>query len=158
MVKEAGIRTAVPDPVRNRRMEKLTEEERRALRSAKRTTRSQSGRALMRQRGELCERTFVHVLDYGGARRTTLRGRENIFKRYRIQAAGANLSLLLRHLSGIGTLKQTWAASARALIALLLALLGVLRRQLLDSWVSPATTGPKAHEVTLARSGLSRTT
>ena len=104
----AGIRTPIADPVRNRRLNKLPAAERRALR-----------RALMRRRGELGERSFVHVLDYGGARRTPLRGRENIPKRYRIQAAGANLALLLRHVGGIGTLKQSWAASQRALLALL---------------------------------------
>lgn len=153
-LQEAGIRTAVADPVRNRRMEKLTEAERRSLRHAKRTTRSRSGRALMRRRGELCERTFVHVLDYGGARRTTLRGRENIFKRYLLQAACANLSLLLRHLSGIGTLKQTWAASARALAALTLALLALLRRSLRDWWAHPATRNPHAQQLTPLRSGL----
>lgn len=138
-LQETGIRTAVADPVRNRRLEKLTDEERRALRNAKRTTRSKSGRALMRRRGELCERSFVHVLDYGGARRTTLRGLENIFKRYLVQAACANLSLLLRHLSGIGTLKQTWAASGQALAALTLVMLAFLRRLLWSWWIQPAT-------------------
>ena len=153
-LQQAGIRTAVADPVRNRRVEKLTEEERRALRHAKRTTRSQSGRALMRRRGELCERTFVHVLDYGGARRTTLRGRENIFKRYLLQAACANLSLLLRHLSGIGTLKQTWAASTRALAARTVTLLAFLRRALRDWWAQPATKSPSAQEPTHLCAGL----
>ncbi len=129
-LQQRGMRTAIADPVRNRRMDKLTARERRALRRATRTTRSKSGRALMRRRGELGERSFVHVLDYGGARRTTLRGRENILKRYRIQAACANLALLLRHLSGIGTLKQSWAASTRALLALLLAIRTLLYRLL----------------------------
>jgi hypothetical protein len=73
----------------------------------------------MRRRGESVERSFVQVLDYGGARRTTLRGWENIRKRYVVQAACANLALLLRHVVGIGTLKQTWAASEEALQALL---------------------------------------
>jgi transposase len=122
-----GMRTAVADPVRHRRKDKLAPAARRALACAQRTTRSRSGRALMRKRGELSERSFVHVLDYGGARRTTLRGRENILKRYRIQAAAANLALLMRHLWGIGTLKQTWAAAKRALLALLLAILGIVR-------------------------------
>lgn len=112
-----GIRTGIADPVRNRRWDKLSAAARRALRTAQRTTRSASGRALMRRRGEVCERSFVHVLDYGGARRTTLRGWENIRKRYVIQAACANLALLLRHQSGIGTLKQSWAASEAALCA-----------------------------------------
>ncbi len=71
----------------------------------------------MRRRGELGERSFRHVLDYGGARRTTLRGRVNSWKRYLVQTACMNLSLLLRHTSGLGTLKQTWAASRKALEA-----------------------------------------
>jgi transposase len=123
-LQEVGIRTAIADPVGGkRRLEKLSEAQRRTLRSATRTTRSAGGKRLMRRRGELCERSFVHVLDYGGARRTTLRGRENISKRYRIQAACGNLSLLLRQLTGIGTLKQSWAASREARAAVV----GVLR-------------------------------
>lgn len=125
-----GIRTAIADPVHNRQWEKLPEAERRALRTAQRTTRSASGRALMRRRGEMCERSFVHVLDYGGARRTPLRGWENIRKRYVIQAACANLALLLRHQSGIGTLKQSWAASEAALGAVIALLCALLHQQL----------------------------
>lgn len=135
-------------------MEKLTTEERCALRQAKRTTRSKSGKALMERRGEFCERSFVHVLDYGGARRTPLRGQANIFKRYLLQAACLNLSLLMRHLSGIGTLKQTWAASARGLAALTTAILRLLCRWWRDWWVQPATRSPHAHDLTLLRSGL----
>ena len=118
----AGIRTAIPDPVVNRQVRKLPDDQRQALRSAQQTLRSKSGRWLMRHRGEFAERSFVHVLDYGGARRTTLRGNENILKRYLIQAACLNLSILLRHLTGIGTLKQTWAASAAAVAVLVGAL------------------------------------
>jgi hypothetical protein len=76
------------------------------------------------------ERGFHHVLDCGGARRNTLRGRDNIRKRYLIQAACANLSLLMRHLTGIGTPKQALAASSELLttiISALLRLLGLLR-------------------------------
>jgi transposase len=110
----AQIRTVIPDRVANRQVAKLPDDQRQALRTAHQTRRSQSGRWLMRHRGEFAERSFVHVLDYGGARRTTLRGRENILKRYVIQAACLNLSILLRHLIGVGTLKQTWAASTAA--------------------------------------------
>lgn len=117
VLQAVGIRTAVADPVRNRRVDKLSDEERQVLRRAQRTTRSKSGRALMRRRGELGERSFRHVLDYGGARRTTLRGRVNIWKRYLVQGACTNLSLLLRHTTGVGTLKQSWAASSKALEA-----------------------------------------
>ncbi len=115
----AGVRTAIPDPVSNRRVDKLPPEQRQALRTAKQTCRSASGRWLMRHRGEFAERSFVHVLDYGGARRTTLRGRDNILKRYLVQAACLNLSILLRHTLGIGTMKQAWAASAARLATIL---------------------------------------
>ena len=116
----AAVRTVIPDPVRNRRLDKLPPDERQALRTAVRTCRSASGRWLMRHRGEFCERSFVHVLDYGGARRTTLRGRENILKRYLVQAACLNLSILLRHTLGVGTVKQAWAASATLVATLVL--------------------------------------
>ncbi len=132
----AGIRTAIPDPVRNRRRANWSDEEWQALRRALRTTTSASGRWLMQHRGEFCERSFVHVLDYGGARRTTLRGRENILKRYLLQAACLNLSILLRETLGIGTLKQMWAASAAVVVEIsrfLVALLSSARVSAHDS-------------------------
>ena len=77
VLQAVGIRTAVADPVRNRRLDKLSDDERQVLRRAQRTTRSTSGRALMRRRGELGERSFRHVLDYGGAVRQSAKGRSN---------------------------------------------------------------------------------
>jgi len=100
----------VPHPQRNRIEENLCEDQLHVLRMSRRTLASAPARALMRRRGELCERSFQHTLNCGGARRTTLRGRDNILKRYLIQAATMNMALLLRVLGGIGTLKQTWAA------------------------------------------------
>ncbi len=111
-----GVRTAIPDPVANRRVEKLSPEQRQALRTATRTCRSASGRWLIQHRGEFCERSFVHVLDYGGARRTTLRGREKSSANL-VQAACLNLSILLRETLQIGTLKQAWSASATTVAA-----------------------------------------
>ena len=126
----AGLRTAIPDPVAARRVEKLPDDQRHALRTASRTRTSARGQWFMRRRGEFCERSFMHVLDYGGARRTTLRGRENILKRYLVQAACLNLSILLRVSCGLGTLKQTWAAPA----ALIDALLHAVRRVIASFW------------------------
>lgn len=117
-LQEMGIRTAMRDPIETRRVERLSGAERRAIRAAERTVRSPSGRALMRPRGELVERSFAHVLDCGGVRRTTLRGRENIGKRYLVQAMCANLSLLLRTRFGIGTPTQALAASQAVLTTL----------------------------------------
>ena len=112
-----GIRTAIGELARKRDAKTLPPEVRQILRRAQQTRQSQRGVLLRRRRGELCERSFVHVLDYGGARRTTLRGRENIGKRYFVQAAGTNLALLLRTRGGVGTLKQMWAAAQATLTA-----------------------------------------
>ena len=61
-------------------------------------------------RAEKVERSFEHNLDRGGMRRTWLRGRENVQKRYLIQVAAYNLGLVMRALLGAGTPK---AAAAR---------------------------------------------
>ncbi len=61
------------------------------------------GRALMRRRGELIERTFAHICETGGHRRVRLRGRDNILKRYLMQVVGMNLGLVLRLMLGHGT-------------------------------------------------------
>ena len=60
------------------------------------------------------ERSFAHLLEAGGMRRTTLRGGENLNKRYKLAAAISNLSQLLRTMVGFGTPKQLAAAMARA--------------------------------------------
>ena len=64
----------------------------------------------MRDRAELVERSFAHILDRGGLRRTWLRGRENVHKRYLIHVAGHNLGLLMRLLIGAGTPKEAVAS------------------------------------------------
>lgn len=127
---QAGaIRTVVSDPLEGRRrVDRLAPAEQRTVRAARRAVQSISGKALLRRRGERVERSFAHVLDCGGARRTTLRGRANIRKRYLIQGACANVSLLLRTLTGIGTPKQAWAASAEARTAWLASLRALLAR------------------------------
>src|SRR3954454_18291824 len=64
----------------------------------------------MRNRAELVERSFAHILDRRGMRRTWLRGRENVHKRYLIHVAGHNLGLLMRLLIGAGTPKEAVAS------------------------------------------------
>jgi len=70
------------------------------------------GRQAMRRRAEIVERSFAHNLDRGGMRRTWLRGRENVHKRYLIHVAGHNLGILMRLMIGAGTPRE---AAARAL-------------------------------------------
>jgi len=55
---------------------------RRAVYNNRVRLRSEVGKQAMRQRAELVERSFAHILDRGGMRRTWLRGRENVHKRY----------------------------------------------------------------------------
>jgi transposase len=73
------------------------------------------GKGLQRKRGELLERTFAHICETGAARRTRLRGRENVNKRYLLQASAANLGLVMRSLFGKGT-PRGLAESARLLL------------------------------------------
>lgn len=74
------------------------------------------GKQAMRRRAELVERSFAHTLDRGGMRRTWLRGRNNVHKRYLIHVASHNLGILMRLLIGAGTPKE---AAARAFASLL---------------------------------------
>jgi len=113
-LQQEGIRTVISDPVRNRNLAKLTAAEAKVVRAASRSAKSKSGRALLRSRGRHLERPFAHMLDAGGARRTTLRGLANLNKRFKFSAAIYNLSQLLRKLLGVGTPKQ-WAAAGKAL-------------------------------------------
>jgi transposase len=102
-----GIRTVVSDPIdKKRRLHVLSPEDLAVVRAAKRATTSKYGKALLKRRGTNLERSFAHVLDAGGGRRTTLRGRDNIQKRYWLQSLSMNLSLLMRTIFGIGTPKQ----------------------------------------------------
>ena len=91
---------------------------RRAVYNNRARLRSAVGKQAMRQRAELVERSFAHLLDRGGLRRTWLRGRENVHKRYLIHVAGHNLGLLMRLLIGAGTPKEAVARGWCALILL----------------------------------------
>ena len=88
-----------------------------------------SGRRLMRQRGERIERSFAHLYDTGGMRRTYLRGHTNILKRLLVHAGGFNLGLVMRHLIGSGTPRGLQDRPA-PVIATFSLLLGALRRWL----------------------------
>jgi transposase len=81
------------------------EEARKAVYANRNRLRSAVGKKAMRRRGEFVERSFAHTLERGGMRRTWLRGRENVRKRYLIHVCGFNLGLLMRDLTGAGTPK-----------------------------------------------------
>jgi transposase len=83
------------------------DEARAAVYANRNRLRSGVGKEAMRKRGEVVERSFAHVLERGGMRRTWLRGRENVHKRYFVHVAGHNLGILMRVLFGAGTPKET---------------------------------------------------
>jgi hypothetical protein len=103
----------ISDPINHRRLDKLEPQQRRSVRAARRSVKSKSGKDLLRRRGMHIERSFAHILDAGGMRRTTLRGWENLNKRFKLAAAFYNLSQLMRFLFGFGTPKQLAAAMER---------------------------------------------
>jgi transposase len=76
-------------------------------------------RVAFKLRAEIVERCFALVLDRGGMRRTWLRGRENIHKRYLIHVAGYNLGLIMRLLTGAGTPREFQARLSAGLVALI---------------------------------------
>ncbi|MGK7871669.1 transposase [Falsiroseomonas sp. E2-1-a20] len=77
-------------------------------------------RAAFKLRAEIVERCFALVLDRGGMRRTWLRGRKNIQKRYLIHVAGYNLGLIMRLLTGAGTPREFQARLSACLAAIIM--------------------------------------
>ena len=80
----------------------------------------------MRKRGELVERSFAHIYDTGGMRRTHLRGHTNILKRLLVHTAGFNLSLILRRNTGKGTPRGMGIPAKQAV--------GTLLHQFITAW------------------------
>lgn len=138
LLQGVGIGAAISDPQLKRQKDRLDEEDRAARETAWTVVTSEADHGSMRKRSEPVERGFQHVLDCGGARRTTLRGREKIRKRHLLQVTSTNLSLLMRHLAGVGTRRQARAGSHGARSALGQAILGIF--SLLDArWTWPST-------------------
>jgi transposase len=98
-----GLRSYVAEPNRGRRDWSEEPAARTLVYANRRRIRGARGRRLMRQRGERIERSFAHLYDTGGMRRTHLRGHTNILKRLLVHAGGFNLGLVMRHLIGSGT-------------------------------------------------------
>ena len=111
-------RIAEPTPANGFLRWQGDEEARVAVYGNRNRLRSGVGKQAMRKRGEIVERSFAHVLDRGGMRRTWLRGRENIHKRYLIHVAGYNLGILMRALFGCGTPREAASANSALLLVL----------------------------------------
>jgi transposase len=98
-----GVRSYIAEPERGRRCWTKAPEAQAPVYGNRRRIRGDRGRGLMRRRGQYVERSFAHVYDTGGMRRTHLRGHENILKRLLVHAGAFNLGLLMRQAFGRGT-------------------------------------------------------
>ncbi len=94
-------------------------------------------REAFKLRAEIVERSFAHTLDRGGMRRTWLRGRENVHKRYLLHVAGHNLSLLMRQLIGAGTPREAVAGGYGCIFVLIP---GCAKRDSCRTWSLPGLT------------------
>jgi transposase len=99
---DESVRTYIPEPERGRRQWQGREPEKQRVYANRRRVRDRRGKQLQKLRSELTERSFAHMYETGGMRRTHLRGRDNILKRLLIHAVGFNLALMIRTKHGIG--------------------------------------------------------
>ena len=101
----AGVRTYIPEPKRKTpwNWEDRSWSQQQAVCGNHRRMKGDRGKRLQRQRSERAERSFAHVCETGGARRSWLRGLEKVNKRYTMTAAARNLGLLMRKRFGVGT-------------------------------------------------------
>jgi transposase len=128
-----GVRSYIAEPNRGRRAWSKAPAAQGPVYRNRRRIRGGRGRRLMRQRGERVERSFAHLYETGGMRRTHLRGHTNILKRVLIHAGGFNLGLVMRHQIGLGTPRGLQGRSATIIAALLL-LIGVVWRRSVAIW------------------------
>src|SRR6202012_6188837 len=80
ILKDVEVRSCCSEPDRGRRNWIGKREEKSAVYQKRRRVRGDRGKRLLRQRGELVERSFAHMYETGGMRRTHLRGHGNILK------------------------------------------------------------------------------
>jgi transposase len=105
---DLNLRTYIPEPQRHKKLRWTDKppEYKEAVYANRRRGKTEKSRRLQRQRSERVERSFAHVCETGGARRTWLRSLDKVRKRYLVSAFARNLGLLMRHLFGFGTARS----------------------------------------------------
>ena len=119
MSEHYDIRTYIPEPQRAQeaKLADKPEEQRRAVLNNRRRVKRAKSKAMQRRRSEVVERSFAHVCETGGARRSHLRGLVNVTKRYLIAVAAHNLGRVMRMLTGIGKPRVMQGAGGLAELA-----------------------------------------
>jgi transposase len=141
------IRSYAAEPDRGRRDWSKAPDAQAPVYGNRRRIRGARGRRLMRRRGETDERSFAHVYDTGGMRRTHLRGHTNILKRILIHVSGFNLGLIMRQLIGVGTPRGLQDRSA-VVIATLVALMAATLRRFTAIWAPHQLMTPMRGQLT----------
>jgi len=138
------LRTYIPEPQRPhqaRWTDKPGDFQRVVYNNRRRVRRAKSKR-LQRRRSEVCERTFAHMCDSGGMRRTWLRKIENVTKRYVLAAAAHNLGRIMRKLFGVGKPRVLQPEGGlAALIQLISMMLWVDLKSWRTTWLEQARGG-----------------
>jgi transposase len=104
LCESVGLRTYIPEPQRKHRLRWTDKppELRHAVRANRRRLKRDKSKRWQRLRSELCERTFAHVCNRGGMRRTWVKGVAKLAKRYLLAVAAHNLGRILFKLFGVG--------------------------------------------------------
>jgi len=98
----------------------------------RRRSRGNRGRRLQRRRSEKTERSFAHVCETGGGRRTWLRGSANVSTAHLMGVAGYNLGVIMLALFGIGTARSLQGGLGLLFALVLCAALWCLHRPALS--------------------------
>jgi len=100
-----SLRTYIPEPAREHALTWANKppELKAAVYANRRRTKGERSKRLQRLRSERVERSFAHICETGGARRTWLCGIDKVRKRYLIAAAARNLGIVMRAVFGMGT-------------------------------------------------------
>jgi transposase len=109
-------RSYIPEPERGSRNWDGKQKEQKRVYANRRRMRGRRGKDLQKLRTELTERSFAHMYETGGMRRTHLRGHSNILKRLLFHAVGFNLALLVRKCFGIGKPRTLQGTSSSFLL------------------------------------------
>ena len=140
LAQDLNFRTYIPERKRTHRSRWTDKpaEFQQAVYANRRRLKRGKNRRFQKLRSERVERTFAHVCDTGGMRRSWLKEVVNVSKRYLIAAAAHNLGRIMRKLFGVG--KPRTLQDLGGLIALAQLVTTLLRDLLPTSRISNRVT------------------
>lgn len=109
LAQRTQYRTYIAEPKTStgkRNWKDVSPQARKAIQANRKRLKRKKGKELQRCRSEKVERSFAHIMETGGSRRSWLRGESKVKKRYTIATAAYNLGIIMRSLFGIGTARS----------------------------------------------------